>query len=164
MNTLIKIFVGAVAAYLFAMTILLTFLMSDFFIPPVVPMQLELFNDKIKSDEQIKYLAVFRRNTPCLTQIQRFVVFKDRQAAIEQFGSDVAAKMKPGTETEFIGFRDMFVGIIRQGDDDVIRTISTMDHPPLPKGKYILRIYVVSMCNLITRLDQYPEAPFEVVE
>jgi hypothetical protein len=161
-----RFFLASLAVYFFAMTIVFSYLASDFFIPPVEPMRLELFESKIKPSEQLKYLAVFRRNKPCRTDVQRFIVYKDKQAAVEvleRHGVEGSA-VKEGNETEFIGYRDSIIGIITQGTSDVIRTVSVMDHPPLPVGKYVLRIYTISQCNLITRVDAYPEAPFEVVE
>jgi hypothetical protein len=160
-------FVAAAAIYLFVMSLVFSFLIADFFIPAQVPISLELFESKIKPDEQLRYLATFKRNKPCRTEIQRFIVYKDKQAALEQLERRTGipgTSITDGKETEFIGYRDTIIGIITQAGSDVVRTVSVMDHPPLPVGHYSLRIYVVSSCDLVTRLDLYPEVPFEVVE
>jgi hypothetical protein len=161
-----RVFMAVLAAYFFVMTIVFSFLITDLFIPAVVPMKLEMLTGKIKPTEALKYLAVFKRNKPCRTEVQRFIVYKDKAAAIEkleQHGIE-GSVVQDGNETEFIGYRDTIIGIITQGASDIVRTVSVMEHPALPAGHYGLRIYVISACNLITRMDPYPEASFEVVE
>jgi hypothetical protein len=160
-----RIFLAALTIYFFVMTIVFSFLIVDFFIAPVLPKELKLFNDKIKTREPLKYLATFQRNNPCRTDIQRFIVYKDKlpeMGALEEHGEGSLVQGPHGTE--FIGYRDSLIGIITQGDSDVIQTVSVMDHPALPLGRYVLRVYAISTCNLITRMDAYPEVPFEVVE
>jgi hypothetical protein len=141
-----RVFLASLAIYFFVMTTVFSYLAADYFIPAQDPIALELFEKVIKPADQLKYTATFRRNKACRAEIQRFIV--SRSAG----------------EPEAIGYRDSIIGIITQGDDDLVKTVSVMGHPPLAVGKYALRVYVISQCSLITRIDHYPEAPFEVIE
>jgi hypothetical protein len=141
-----RVFLASLAVYFFVMTMVFSYLVADYFIPAQEPIALELFEKTIKPAEQLKYTATFRRNKACRAEIQRFIV------------SRLAG------EPETIGYRDSIIGIITQGDEDLIKTVSVMNHPPLAVGKHALRVYIISQCNLITRIDHYPEAPFEVIE
>jgi hypothetical protein len=145
--------------YFFVENIIFSFLIADFFVPAVEPLSIELQKIKIESSERLRYLATFKRNKACRSDIQRFVSRKDT-SPVEVFQGRGGPINKDETET--IDFRDSIIGIIRQGSRSVIKTVSIMDHPPLDPGKYGLQIYVISHCNLISRIDAYPEALFEV--
>ncbi len=164
----------SLSAYLLIMTGVVSFLISDFFIPAEIPMSITILNPKIHPNEPIKYLAVFKRIKSCRTEVQRFIVTHDtrmRYSNIPVEQVDPGATPVPRQEylptsegVEEVGYRDSIIGVINQGPQSIIKTVSIMKHPWLRPGKYTLRNFAFSQCSLISRVDPYPEVEFEVID
>lgn len=146
-NIVHKILICSIGTYLLCLSVFIGYLLSDFFSSAQAAISITILNnlDKIiRPDETIRYEAKLYRYKMCPADIWRFIVKRESDGIEET------------------GYRDIIPGLFTQGNGKLISTISTMTHPPLEEGKYILRIYAVTHCSIITKIEQYPDEPFEV--
>ncbi len=164
----------SISVYMLLLTATVSYLVMDLFVPAEIPLSLTILETRIHPNEPLRYLAVFRRIKTCRTEVQRFIVSQQilgigySNMPLEQSDPGAAAIPKqdylPTEGVEEVGYRDSIIGVIEQGPDPIVKTISIMKHPWLHPGKYTLRNYVFSQCTLISRIDPYPEAQFEVLD
>ena len=146
-----------VAAYLLCFSILITYLLSDYFFAAQAPISIVLDKKEYAPGEALSYAAKFIRKKACKTDVQRFIV-KQKLAPINGGLQEVDAETV---------YRDQIIGLIVQGVE-VVTTRSPLPPPPnpMPKlepGHYKLRIFVISQCSIVNRIDKYPDVEFSIV-
>ena len=148
----IKLFISVFARaviffYISTFALLAGYLLSDFFIVSNTPIKLAISNEGsiLKPNDDLDYIVEFYRNKQhCVDDVQRYI-----------------SRIEHGKREVFL--RDRFVGVLEEGFHSLTETIKASEHEPFKPGKYILRLFVISRCSLLTRVVKHEDAPFEVV-
>lgn len=140
--TIARIVTGIFGAYLFVLSIAISYFVSDSFIAPIRLIDINVANPVLKSGEDLRFTVKFERVKICKTDAERFLL-----------------RVQDGM-VRSVAFREVIPGFLSLGRNNTEAKLRLSNAPDILAGSYRLEIYIISYCSLITRVDRY--APVEI--